>query len=83
MRKNRGVRALKKALKSPDLYSEEEYKYLLTGYYNQLVKKELKKYATKQKGFGYISQTLISDATSGTDDGVYSEGEQPTEPRES
>jgi len=83
MRKNQGIRALRKALKSPDLYSEEEYKYLLTGYYKQLVKKEMKKHATKQKGFGYVGQVSISDATSRADDGVYSEGEQSVEPGES
>ncbi len=83
MRKGK-IRAIKKALRKPDLYSKEEYDYLLSGFYNELVKNEVRKQTIRSKGFGYVeSETGISDSESRGDDGVRCEGEQPEQPGQS
>jgi len=83
MAKSTTLKAIKRALRKPDLYSDEEYQYLVNGYYQAMVKKELKKQLVKQKGFGYVSKPSINNSTSGADDGVCSESEQSEQPGES
>ena len=70
MAKNTTLKAIKRALRKPGLYSDDEYQYLVNGYHQAMVKKELKKQLVKQKGFGYVSKPSINNSTSGADDGV-------------
>ncbi len=83
MAKNTTLKAIKRALRKPGLYSDDEYQYLVNGYHQAMVKKELKKQLVKQKGFGYVSKPSINNSTSGADDGVCSESEQSEQPGES
>lgn len=81
MKRKVKLRAIKKALRKPDLYSNEEYNYLMSGFYDELVKDELRKQNNKRKGFGYVQrETGISDSEIGGDDGLRSESEQPEQP---
>ena len=83
MKRKPKLRAIKKALRKPDLYSNEEYNYLMSGFYDELVKDELRKQNNKRKGFGYVQrETGISDSEIGGDDGLRSESEQPEQPGE-
>ena len=43
MKRKPKLRAIKKALRKPDLYSNEEYDYLLSGFYKELVRDEVRK----------------------------------------
>ncbi len=84
MNSKKKVRIIKKALKQPELYSEEEYKHLMSGFFDALVQDEMRKQSIKRKGFGYVeSETGISDSESRGDDGVRCEGEQPEQPGQS
>jgi hypothetical protein len=83
MKRKGKLRAIKKALRKPDLYSNEEYNYLMSGFYDELLKDELRKQNNKRKGFGYGQrETGIGDSESGGDDGLCSESEQPEQPGE-
>ena len=82
-------KAINYALNRPELYDDEEYAKLKKQAHE--IKKLRQRIINDEKayrGFGYkyapfepeiTSETDLSDATSGTDDGVYSEGEQPSE----
>lgn len=90
MRLKTTIKAAKKAIKlaekNPMLYTDEEILYmkraLRTAREQLAAKRELLSKGFKQNATTWSSQTSVSDATSGTDDGVRSEGEQPTEPGE-
>ena len=76
-------KAIKLAEKNPMLYSGEEILYMKRAL--RMAKEDLKrKREMMSKGFKndattWISPTSASDSRSGEDDGVRSEGEQPTE----
>jgi len=82
-------KAINYALNRPELYDDEEYAKLKKQAHE--IKKLRQRIINDEKayrGFGYTyapfepeitSETDLGDATSGTDDGVYSEGEQPIE----
>ena len=82
------IKAAKKAIKlaeqNPMLYTGEEILYMKRAL--RMAKEDLKRKREKMsKGFKqnattWVSPTSASNASSGTDDGVCSEGEQPTEP---
>jgi hypothetical protein len=84
------IKAAKKAIKlaeiNPMLYTNEEIQYMRKAL--RLAKQGLEEKRERlSKGFKQnaktrSSQTTVSDTPSGTDDGVRSEGEQPTEPGE-
>ena len=79
-------KAIKLAEKNPMLYTDEEILYmkraLRTAKQQLAEKRELLSKGFKQNATTWSSQTSISDTPSGTDDGVCSESEQPTEPGE-
>lgn len=93
----KATRLLTKALEDPR-YSHEQYIEILKRR-NEIKKlrKNLQDYERASRGFGYridpaifneiteepVSEVSDGDATSGTDDGVCSEGEQPEQPGES
>lgn len=91
MRLKTTIKAAKKAIKlaekNPMLYTDEEILYmkraLRTAKQQLAEKRELLSKGFKKNATTWSSQTSVSDATSGTDDGVRGEGEQPTEPGES
>ena len=90
MRLKTTIKAAKKAIelaeKNPMLYTNEEIAYMKRAL--RSAKEDLKrKREMMSKGFKneattWVSQTSVSNATSGTDDGVRSEGEQPEQPGE-
>lgn len=90
MRLKTTIKAAKKAIKlaekNPMLYTDEEILYmkraLRTAKQQLAEKRELLSKGFKQNATTWSSQTSVSDATSGADDGVRGEGEQPTEPGE-
>ena len=83
MNSKKRVRIIKKALRKPELYSEEEYKHLMSGFFDALVQDEMRKQSIKRKGFGYVeSETGLDDSESGGDDWLRSESEQPEQPGE-
>ena len=83
MKRKPKLRAIKKALRKPDLYSNEEYDYLLSGFYKELVREEVRKQTIRSKGFGYVEgETSIGDSESGGDDGICSESIEPEQPGE-
>ena len=78
MKRKGKLRAIKKALRKPDLYSPKEYEYLMSGFYDELVQDEIRKQKYKRKGFGYVEREIdLGDSESGGDDVLCSEGEQP------
>jgi hypothetical protein len=80
MKRKPTIRSIKKALKKPELYSTEEYQYLISNLYAAMIQDELRKQNNKKKGFGYVERkTNIDYSRSGEDDGLYCEGEQPIE----
>ena len=84
MKRKPRLRAIKKALRKPDLYTSEEYERLLSGFYDELVRDELHKQTYKRKGFGYVEREIdLGDSESGGDDGICSESEQPEQSGES
>ena len=81
MKRKPRLRAIKKALRKPDLYTPKEYERLMSGFYDELVRDELRKQNNRNKGFGYVErETGISDSEVGGDDGLCSESEQPEQP---
>ena len=80
-------KAIKLAEKNPMLYTNEEIAYMKRAL--RMAKEDLKRKREKMsKGFKneattWVSQTSISDSTSGADDGVRGEGEQSPEPGKS
>ena len=81
MKRKPRLRAIKKALRKPDLYTSKEYERLMSGFYDELVRDEIRKQKYKRKGFGYVErETGISDSEVGGDDGLCSESEQPEQP---
>jgi hypothetical protein len=80
-------KAIKLAEKNPMLYTNEEIAYmkraLRSAKEDLQRKREMMSKGFKNEATTWISQTSVSNATSGTDDGVRSEGEQPTEPGQS
>ena len=80
MKRKTKIRSIKKALKKPELYSNEEYQYLISNLYTAMMEDEFRKQNNKKKGFGYVErQTSIDYSRSGEDDGVHCESEQPSE----
>ena len=78
MKRKGKLRAIKKALRKPDLYSPKEYEYLMSGFYDELVQDEIRKQNNKRKGFGYVErETSLGNPEVGGDDGLCSESEQP------
>ena len=78
MKRKPRLRAIKKALRKPDLYTSEEYERLMSGFYDELVRDEIRKQNNRNKGFGYVEREIdLGDSESGGDDGICSEGEQP------
>ena len=87
------TKALTAALEKPHLYDSEEYAKLRKQAYQ--LRKLRQKLINDQKayrGFGYtyepinyesVSKICDGDPTSGTDDGVHCESEQPSESGES
>lgn len=79
-------KAIKLAEKNPMMYTGEEILYMKRAL--RLAKEGLKEKRERlSRGFKpnattWTSTTSVSDTPSGTDDGVYSEGEQSTEPGE-
>ena len=81
MKRKPRLRAIKKALRKPDLYTPKEYERLMSGFYDELVRDEIRKQNNRNKGFGYVeSETGLDDSESGGDDGLCSESEQPEQP---
>ena len=81
MKRKPRLRAIKKALRKPDLYTPKEYEHLMSGFYDELVRDEIRKQHNRNKGFGYVEcETGISDSEVGGDDGLCSESEQPEQP---
>jgi len=80
-------KAIKLAEKNPMLYTDEEILYmkraLRTAKADLAAKRERLSKGFKQNATAWSSQIGVSDATSGTDDGVRSEGEQPPQSTES
>ena len=84
MKRKPRLRAIKKALRKPDLYTPKEYERLMSGFYDELVRDELRKQTYKRKGFGYVEREIdLGDSEVGGDDGLRSEGEQPEQPEQS
>ena len=84
MKRKLRLRAIKKALRKPDLYTPEEYERLMSGFYDELVRDEIRKQNNRNKGFGYVErETDLGDSESGGDDGLCSESEQPEQPEQS
>ena len=84
MKRKLRLRAIKKALRKPDLYTPEEYERLMSGFYDELVRDEIRKQNNRNKGFGYVEhETGVSDSESGGDNGLCSESEQPEQPEQS
>ena len=84
MKRKPRLRAIKKALRKPDLYTSEEYERLMSGFYDELVRDEIRKQNNRKKGFGYVErETGISDSEIGGDDGVRGESQQPEQPGQS
>ena len=78
MKRKPRLRAIKKALRKPDLYTSEEYERLMSGFYDELVRDELRKQNNRNKGFGYVEREIdLGDSESRGDDGICSESEQP------
>ena len=78
MKRKGKLRAIKKALRKPDLYSPKEYEYLMSGFYDELVQDEIRKQNNKRKGIGYVErETSLGNPEVGGDDGLCSESEQP------
>jgi len=80
-------KAIKLAEKNPMLYTNEEILYmkraLRTARADLAAKRERLSKGFKNNATTWTSKVDVSDASSGTDDGVHSEGEQPTEPGQS
>ena len=80
-------KAIKLAEKNPMLYTNEEILYmkraLRTARADLAAKRERLSKGFKNNATTWTSKVDVSDAPSGTDDGVHSEGEQPTEPGQS
>jgi hypothetical protein len=57
MRYKETIRLIKKALKTPHLYSEEEIVYMKKALDSALLGLACKKLIRKQKGFGYTHET--------------------------
>jgi len=72
-------KALKESKKRPDLYSENELKYMVLALTRAKIQLKLKQQKRKQeKGFSNeLSETRNSNTRSRKDDGLRSEGEQP------
>ena len=84
MKRKPRLRAIKKALRKPDLYTPKEYERLMSGFYDELVRDELRKQNKRNKGFGYVErETSLCDSESGGDDGLCSESEQPEQSEQS
>ena len=84
MKRKPRLRAIKKALRKPDLYTSEEYERLMSGFYDELVRDELRKQNKRNKGFGYVEREIdLGDSESRGDDGICSESEQPEQSGES
>jgi hypothetical protein len=84
MKKLPRVRALKKAMKEQlNTMTNEEVQRSVSDLYDAMLERELIKQEQKRKGFGYdISKSDKRNSRSREDDGVCSEGEQPSEPGE-
>ena len=83
MKRKPRLRSIKKALRKPDLYTPEEYERLMSGFYDELVRDEIRKQHNRNKGFGYVEgETSIGDSESGGDDGICSESIEPEQPGE-
>ena len=86
---NQYIKWLRNAVDKGHLYDSDEYYRIKKELYEAIeVRNKLKQLEKAQRGFGYTydqsifqqpSETDLSDTTSGTNDGVYSEGEQPIE----
>lgn len=78
--------ALKLAEKNPMLYTDEEIVYMKRSLRKAKIDlqetRDLMSKGFKPNAANWISKTSYSDTSSGTDDGVCSESEQPTEPGE-
>ena len=84
MKRKPRLRAIKKALRKPDLYTPKEYERLMSGFYDELVRDELRKQNKRNKGFGYVErETSLGDSESGGDDGLRGESQQPKQSRQS
>ena len=85
MKKLPKVRALKKAMKENiNTMTSEEVQQSVSDLYDEMLKQAFIKQEQKKKGFGYdISEPGKRNSRSREDDGVCSEGEQPSEPGES
>ena len=84
MKRKPRLRAIKKALRKPDLYTSEEYERLMSGFYDELVRDEIRKQNNRNKGFGYVEREIdLGDSESRGDDGICSESEQPEQSGES
>jgi hypothetical protein len=57
MRYKETIRLIKKALKTPELYSEEEILYMRKSLDSALLNLAHKKSIKKQKGFGFSNET--------------------------
>lgn len=80
MKRKRRTRTIKKALKNPENFTQEEYQKLVSALYNSLLADSLNQVYKKRKGFGYVERpTSINYSELGISDGVRSEGEQPAE----
>ena len=83
MKRKPRLRAIKKALRKPDLYTSEEYERLMSGFYDELVRDELRKQNKRNKGFGYVErETSLGDSESGGDDGLRGESQQSKQSRQ-
>jgi hypothetical protein len=90
---NQYIKWLRNAVDKGHLYDSEEYYRIKKELHEALkVRTQLNQLEKAQRGFGYTydqsifeqpSETDLSDSTSGADDGVYSESEQPSESGES
>jgi hypothetical protein len=86
---NQYIKWLRNAVDKGHLYDSEEYYRIKKELHEALkVRNQLNQLEKAQRGFGYTydqsifeqpSETDLSDSTGGADDGVYSEGEQPSE----
>ena len=86
---NQYIKWLRNAVDKGHLYDSEEYYRIKKELHEALnVRNQLKQLEKAQRGFGYTydqsifeqpSETDLSDSRSGEDNGVYSEGEQPSE----
>ena len=57
MRYKETIRLIKEALKTPELYSEEEILYMRKSLDSALLNLARKKITKKQKGFGFSNET--------------------------